>query len=121
MGELEDRISSVLSDPGQMEQIMAMAKSLMGPQDAPQAKTEAAPSKVSSLMENLDPAMLGRLMGSFSGGGQSDRKHALLEAMKPYLSQRRREKLDRAMELARMIHMAELAFGVFGGGDHAQI
>lgn len=116
MSDFEDRLNSILNDPGQMEKITAMAKSLMGSQEASQQAVRAEPRKDAGLFENLDPALLGRLAGSL-GGGQRDEKRALLEAMKPYLSPARREKLDKAMQLARMIGMAELAFGALGGGD----
>ena len=34
MGELEDRLNSILSDPGQMEKIAGLARSLMGGESA---------------------------------------------------------------------------------------
>ena len=105
MSDFEDRLNSLLSDPEQMDRIAAMAKSLMGSQSEPQPKSEL-------------PDM-GRLMAGL-GGAAKDDKRALLEAMKPYLSPHRREKLDRAMKLAKMIGMAEIAFGMMGA-DHAEI
>ena len=111
MSSFEEQLNSILNDPTQMDRIAAMAKSLMGSETAaPQ------PQKLSPTMELPD---MGRLMSSL-GGGQRDDKRALLEAMKPYLSPQRRERLDRAMKLAKMIGMAETAFGLLGGVD-AQI
>lgn len=112
MSEFEDRLNSILNDPAQMDRITAMAKSLMG-----SGESEPQPSKTAGLLEGLD---VGRLMSTLGGGGSPDNKRALLEAMKPYLSPHRREKLDRAMKLAKMIGMAEIAFGMMGGDD-AQI
>ena len=114
MSDFEERLNSILNDPNQMDRIAAMAKSLMG------GESEAVQAPKPSM--SMDLPDIGRLMASFggSGGGKSDNKRALLEAMKPYLSPHRREKLDRAMKLARMIGMAETAFGLFGG-DHAEI
>ena len=111
MSEFEDRLNSILNDPAQMEQITAMAKSLMSG-----GEEKAAPPKGAGLLEGLD---LGRLMASV-GSGKSDDKQVLLEAMKPYLSPHRREKLTKAMKLAKMIGMAEIAFGIMGG-DHAEV
>ena len=109
MSEFEDRLNSILNDPAQMDRITAMAKSLMG-------SGEAEPPRKADVggLEGLD---LGRMMKSLGGGATSDNKRALLEAMKPYLSTHRREKLDRAMKLAKMIGMAEIAFGMLGGDD----
>ena len=109
MSEFEDRLNSILNDPARMDQITAMAKSLMGSGEAASEQPKTA-----NVLEGLD---LGRLMSSLGGGGKTDNKRALLEAMKPYLSPHRREKLDRAMKLAKMIGMAEIAFGMMGGDD----
>ncbi len=121
MGEFEDRLNSLLNDPGQMEKLMGVAQSLMGAQNAPQQAEPGRTNTDMGLGELLNPAMLGRLAGVMSGGQDHGRNRVLLEAMKPYLSPKRQEKLGRAMELARMIHMAELAYGVFGEGGNAKI
>lgn len=111
MSEFEDRLNSILNDPAQMDRITAMAKSLMG-----STESSPPPPKSAGGLEGLD---LGRMMAVLGNGNRnsSDNKRALLEAMKPYLSPHRREKLDRAMKLAKMIGMAEIAFGMMGGDD----
>ena len=45
-------------------------------------------------------------------------KGDLLEAMKPYLAEKRRRKIDRAMKLARLASLAELAAEDLEGDDH---
>jgi len=117
MSDFEDRLNSILNDPAQMERITSMAKSLMGGDETAQERIKPQPKKETGIFENFDPAMLGRLSTMMSGMNRTDEKQALLEAMKPYLSPHRREKLERAMKLAKMIHMAEFAFGVLGGDD----
>ena len=105
MGELEDRINSVLNDPRQMERIMDMARSLMGGETPPASGFEAP-----------DPELTARL-GSLlqSGGGE---RRALLEALRPWLSPRRSEKLERAMRMARGARRAAAALGETGGERH---
>ena len=44
-------------------------------------------------------------------------RRALLEAMKPFLSERRREKMDKAMKLARLAGLAGIAAAEFGLGE----
>lgn len=105
MSEWEERLNGILSDPQQMERIAAMAQSLMGAQEP----TKGTEKPTRGLAEGIDPMALGRIAGAL--GGRTDHKHALLQAMKPYLSSKRQEKLDRAVKLAKMIHMAELVFG----------
>ena len=110
MAELEDMINSVLSDPEQMSKIAGLAQSLMGGEDS------SPVPKQSPLPGGLDPAMLGslqRLMGAAEDKpGQSE---ALLRAMQPYLSEKRRSKMDRALKLAKLAKLAGFAMNELGG------
>lgn len=135
MSEFEDKINSLLNDPKQMDKIAALAKSLMGEEGGgqkPQSTANVAQdsgfdpamlNKLSGLFKKdgsddtgLDPAMLGKLMGLLKTGASGDSERtALLNAMKPYLSEKRRTKMDKAMKLARIAKIAELAAGEFGG------
>lgn len=125
MSELEDKINGILGDPAQMEKIAGLAKSLMGGGDsggAPAEKTKSAGGGLDSLMQSLgsdgaiDPAMLARLSRAFSSGaGEKKQERALLEAMKPYLSEKRRSKMDKAIKLARLASIARIAMGEMGG------
>lgn len=117
MSEFEDRLNSILGDPAQMEKITAMAQSLLGAQEPLKSEPKLKGTPSSGMLENLDPAMLGRLGGALGRVNRSDEKRALLEALKPYLSPRRQEKLERAMKLAKMIGVAGVAFEMFGGDD----
>lgn len=119
MSEFEDKLNSILNDPEQMDKIASMAKSLMGEGSAPSAGRKQTSSVPTQLFDGLDPAMLqnmGRIMEEMNR--QDDEKYALLEAMKPYLKEKRRNKMDRAMKIAKMTRLAELAFGELGGKFH---
>ena len=102
MSELEDRINSVLNDPGQLEQISALAQSLMGGAAAPPEEDKAVFGKLSSLM-----------------GGEEGRSQALLRAMQPYLSEKRRQKMSRALQFARLAGLARLAMRETEGKDES--
>ena len=127
MSEFEDRINSVLSDPEQMDKITKLAQSLMadgGGEAKPQQKSSA--EGLSSLLRGLgggedlgiDPAMIGRISRLVTGGEDKKQERALLEAMRPYMSEKRRSKMDRALKLARLAGIAKLAMGEMGGdGD----
>lgn len=125
MSELEDKINGILGDPAQMEKIAGLAKSLMGGSDSGSDTAEKAKSAgggLDSLMQSLggdsaiDPAMLARLSRAFSSGaGEKKQERALLEAMKPYLSEKRRSKMDKAIKLARLASIARIAMGEMGG------
>ena len=132
MGEFEDRINSVLNDPEQMDKIANLAKSLMGGEaqkadpgdggmmgklgDLAKGLTGGGPSGRDG--PDIDPAMLGkigRLMKA--GNAQNSNERALLEAMKPYLTEKRRQKMDRALQLAKLARIARIAMGEMGEGD----
>ncbi len=49
------------------------------------------------------------------GGAEKPQEQALLEAMRPYLSEKRRSKMDKAMKIARLAQIARLAMGEMGG------
>ena len=105
MSDWEEQLNSILGDPEQMNRIADLAKSLMG------GGEEAAPAP-----QGPDPGGIASLVQSVMGGGK-DNTQALLEAMKPWLSEKRRAKIDRAVKIARMAKLAELAMGEGDGDD----
>lgn len=114
MSELEDKLNSILGDPAQMEKIAGLARSLMGGGGAP---AEETPTPASSA-PGIDAGLLQKLGGLLGGAGQEpDREQALLAAMRPYLSEKRRGKMDQALKLARLARIARLAMGETGGGS----
>jgi len=124
MSEFEDKISKILSSPEDMEKIMGMAKSLSTSFGGEGEAAEAAPavpdlSSLGSMLGNIDPKVLGiasRLFSEYSS--KSSDKTAILTAVKPYLKEDRREKIDKAAEYARLARLARIAFSEFtGGGD----
>ncbi len=112
MSELEDMINSVLSDPAQMEMISGLAKSLMG---SGQSEHKADSMSTPEPDLGFDPSVLSRIGSLMSTGQQpSNDKKALLEAMKPYLSEKRRQKMDKALRIARLAKIAGIAMGEMG-------
>ena len=67
---------------------------------------------------DVDMGQLRRMMSALRGGGHDSANRHLLEAMKPYLAEKRRRKIDRAMKLARLASLAELAAEDLEGDDH---
>ena len=107
MGDFEDKLNQLLNDPKEMERFAGFAKSLMGG-DEP-ATEEKAP--------DFDPGLLKKISGLMGSRGRNGKDTKLLEAMRPYLSEKRRSKMDRAMNIARLAGLAELAAGELGGDD----
>lgn len=103
MSDLEDMLSGILGDPKQMEKISSVARSLMGGDDGDGALS-------------VDADALNRIKGMMGKTGGRDEN--LLLAMRPYLSDKRRSKMDRAMKIAKLAAIASLATdGIGGDGD----
>lgn len=108
MDELSERIQELLADPEQMNQIMGVAQSLLGEG----AAGAASPEPDAGLLQKL-----GAMLQGDRGGGE---QQALLQAMRPYLSEKRQRKMDRALRMTRMAHLAKLAMNGLGGGEDAE-
>lgn len=109
MDEFGEKLNSLLNDPKQMESFASFAKSIMGGE-----MSNSAPAET-----DIDPVLVKKISGLISRGGNlNGNEKKLLEAMKPYLSEKRRSKMDRAMKIAKLASIAELAASEFGGeGD----
>ena len=121
MNTLEEQLQAVLSDPETMAQVMDLAKSLnLGsavsePASAPPANT-ADSSGLSGLLGSVDPDMLLRLMpllGELTGGGD-DQRVQLLYALRPFLKPQRQEKIDRAVQAAKLIRVGRKLLQTMG-------
>jgi hypothetical protein len=127
MDNIEDMINGVLSNPEQMKKVMELAGTFLGGENSsPQKNQEpaeeagipAGPS-LDGLMAGLSnlPGGLASAAGRFLGGSSksSRDKTQLLEAMKPWLSEKRRGKLDMAMKAAKVMKVAGSVFISKGG------
>lgn len=120
MGEFDDKLNSILSSPEAMSKIMDLAKSFSGSGGETSSNSSSSKSSQKSAPDfgGIDPKILGiisRIMSSSPGA--NDDKSQLLNCMKPYLREDRREKIDKAIQIAKMAHIAKTAFSEFSGGD----
>ena len=122
MAEFDEKLNSILSNPDAMSQIMQLAQSLSGGQEQPSAPPsppppptpaprQSAPAQdmLSSLAGGLDPKLLTRLLPIIQelGSQQDSNARALLYALRPYLREDRQEKVERALQLARLFHLGK--------------
>ena len=130
MSELEDKLNSLLSNSEAMAQVMQLAQSLSqssgstdgGSAPPPPPPQNGAPAgnaapnaddlnaMLSQLTGGLDPALLSRLLPVVSQMNrlQSSETSALLYALQPFLREKRRDKVARAAQLAKLIHLAKI-------------
>ena len=124
-GDLGQMLQSVLSDPEQMARITQMAQGLMGQGQATAETAPAgppappAPSAAGGTgFSQPDAGVLSALVRSFAPNAGKSRSTALLMAMRPYMKPEKQEKLDRAMRIAQMAHIAGAVVRQYGGGEH---
>ena len=124
MAEWQDQLNTILSDPDAMAQIAALAQSISGsPNTAAESDpgsahaaasfdTSADAEKVQSLLQSLDPELMGRLVPLMQqmNRPESSQTTAFLQALRPFLSVKRRDKVERAAQLARLIHLGKTFF-----------
>ena len=111
MDELGEKLDALLHDPQQLGRIAQLASSLVGDGGETQPPSEPQPEP------GFDAGQLRRMLSAVRGSGRDSASRHLLEAMKPYLAEKRRRKIDRAMKLARLASLAELAAGERGEDD----
>ena len=113
MDGLEKMLQNVLSDPQMMQQIMGLAQSFGGPPPGNASeKTEQGPQQPP--MSELDLSMLQKLSGLLGRTGIDTQQKALLNALTPFMSSDRVQKLQRAMQAAKI---AELASSLLEGSS----
>lgn len=137
MAEFDEKLNSILANPDAMAQIMQLAQSLSGdsqgpaipqppptpaPPQQPPPRPPAQPPQnggdlLSSLAGGMDPTLLMKLMPLIQElGSQSDSNaRQLLYALRPYLKPERQEKVERALQLARLFHLGKKFLSEWGG------
>lgn len=115
MNELEDKLNALLSDPDGMAQVMELAQKLSGKHDGDDAPPEQTPhgGELSSLLDalggGLDGETLRRLLPVVQQATrrESGEAAALLYALRPFLREERREKVERAVQLAHLLSLGK--------------
>lgn len=110
MSELEERLNSILSNPQLMQQVAAMAQAMGNPSgNAPTEPKEEMPAA-----PGFDPKLLQAMAQTVGQAGVDSNQKALLQALSPFLSGYRMQKLERAMQAAKLAGAAS-AFLNAGG------
>lgn len=124
-GDIGAMLQSVLSDPEQMAQITRLAQGLMSAQGeeglpSPPGSSEGEPPPPAAGMPDFSQGemkLFSTLGKAFAAGKGNSRSTGLLMAMRPYMKAEKQEKLDRAMKIARMVHVAGAVMKEYGGGQ----
>ncbi len=105
MDDIAGKISELLSDPEGMSKIKSMAEVLFGSSsDDGGEKQKDTPDGGFSLPDGLDIGKMMSLISVFNNQ-KSDRRSELLLALKPHLSLERRERVDKAVKLLKIVSL----------------
>ncbi len=140
MSDLEGMINGILSNPDEMKKIMDMAGKIMGEGGIPSAAPTGSPSPevppADNILSGVDIGKLASAAQTLLGSGTikkllssplaqniiaeamhpNNDKKELFDALKPWLSEKRRYKLEKAIVFARVMRVAGAAVPLIKGG-----
>lgn len=112
MEDLAGKLNSILNSPEGMKQVQELAGMLgLNPQSGaspPPAAPAPAAAPVPAPLAGVSPDMVNAMMRMaplFSSLQQEDDTTRLLQALRPLLSEERRRKVDRAIQMVRMLRL----------------
>ena len=129
MADLDEKLSALLSDPSSMAQVMQLAQQLATNFGGTQTEKKSNPSttesrqaseqtipEISQLFGSIDPVMVAKYIPLLQEMGRTNNQTMnLLYALRPFLKEEKRDKIERAARLARLIHIGKKFFTEAGG------
>ena len=103
MDNLESGLQSILGNPQMMEQIMSIAQNFQSEPAPPPPPVEGGPE--------VDFATIQKITSLIGKTGIDSQQKALLQALRPYLSGHRIQKLEKAMRAAKLAGIATTFLG----------
>ena len=105
MDELSEKLASLLNDPDTMERVRTMAENLLG--DNSPAQEQQPSTDISSMLPGEDLGKIISIISQLKNTG-NDSRTVLLNALKPHLSEPKREKVDTAIKILRLLELLPL-------------
>ena len=103
MEDMESKLGAILNNPQMMEQIMSIAQNFQSEPAPPPPPAESGPE--------LDFATIQKITSLIGKTGIDSQQKALLQALRPYLSGHRIQKLEKAMRAAKLAGIATTFLG----------
>ena len=116
MADFEEKLNAILSDPDSMAQIMHLAQSFTSP--IPETtEPQGEENNFFSALGGIDPGLISKMLPLLQeyGKRQNSNTARLLSALQPFLKEDRQGKIDKALQLARMIQLAKMFLKNEGG------
>ena len=121
MDDLEGKISALFSSPESMERIMQLARTISGNDKSgeSQASKDDSPDAGgrSDNLGGFDPKLMQVVAGAMKEFSQPSEAALLISAIKPYLSEDRVEKVEKALSIARLAKVAKKVLPELSGKD----
>ena len=112
--DLTAKITEMLNNPDEMEQIKAMAQSLMQGGDTqnaggqnPQSGNDFPPFSADGLGDIADIGSIMNVLKLLKNSGTDNRSN-LLMALKPHLAPERRERVDKAVKILKLVSLVPI-------------
>ncbi len=129
MAQWDDTLQAILNDPQTMGQLFSIAQSISGgadnapapeealsPQETAPPPPEGNPLLALGGIGDLDPKLLSIGLTLLSSLSQEDsRSGVLLQALKPYLSEKHLKHMDKAIQIAKYTRLISTAYQLFQG------
>lgn len=115
MDELDKKLEAILGNPELMQQIMHLAGQIGEPEE--KKKTQEAESPSPSVKPIIDSNALRNISALLDKTGTDRNQQALLTAMRPYIGELKMQKLEKAMQAAKMAQLASIYLNNGGLGQ----
>lgn len=106
MDDLSQKLAELLNDPDSMERVKKMAENILG-----ESETAPQPPPINADIGNMlgsdELQSIMSVISRFKNSG-NDPRTQLLTALKPHLSEPRREKVDTAIKILRVLELLPL-------------
>ena len=102
MDDLSQKLEDILNDPESMNKVRVMAEQLLGDEQETESRNDS-----SSGFSEKDISAVMSVMGRLNGKSDDNRIKLLL-ALKPHLTDKRRQKVDSAIKLLKLIEILPL-------------
>ncbi len=110
MEDLEQRLNSLLSDPESLSRLTELAGNFLGNVDETKKgdSDKQEKSDTSDSGPEFDLATFAKISGMLNGMREDSEDSRLLLALKPYLRDKRKEKVDETVKLMKLMKLAPL-------------
>lgn len=108
MDDISEKLADILNNPESLNLIREMAENMLGDDKSEDAQKEKNSDSIFG--DGFDPVQMGKIISIMSRlkTNGNDNRAKLLLALKPHLSEPRREKVDTAIKLLKIIDLLPL-------------